>query len=292
MTRARREVKNAGDVDHVSRWTPPRAPRYEAGHVPSTWILLRGLARETGHYGDFVPLARRLLPEANVVPLDFPGTGSRLHEPTPRTIGDLVERLREEARERVDTSVPLFVFGMSMGGMVAMEWADRHPSELSGIVVVASSAGNLSHPLRRFSLRGVAAVARNRLLTKDPFEREARMVRLLMHTRDRYEESVKLWGEIARDRPLTDLAMRTQVRAAAEWRAPAKLNVPALFLVGARDKLVDPSCTIALARHFKTHALIHPDAGHDLTTDAGPWCIDQMKDFESKVLAARLDSWS
>ncbi|HEX7663131.1 MAG TPA: hypothetical protein VF407_01405 [Polyangiaceae bacterium] len=110
------------------------------------------------------------------------------------------------------------------------------------------------------------------------------MVRLLMHTRDRYDESVQLWGEIARDRPLTNEAIRTQVLSAAKWKAPTTLKVPALFLVGARDKLVDPNCTIALARRFKTHAVVHPDAGHDLTTDAGPWAIEQMKEFQMRTL--------
>ncbi|HEX7663132.1 MAG TPA: alpha/beta fold hydrolase [Polyangiaceae bacterium] len=91
----------------------------------SNWILLRGLARETGHYGAFVPLARETLPQANVVPLDFPGTGTRLREATPKTIGELVERLRDEALTKIDPKKPTFVFGMSMGGMAAMEWADR-----------------------------------------------------------------------------------------------------------------------------------------------------------------------
>lgn len=260
--------------------------------TPSTWILLRGLARETGHFGEFTPLVRREMPEATVVPLDFPGTGTRLSEATPKTIGELVERLRDEAKAKVLPGKPLFVFGMSMGGMVAMEWADRYPAETSGIVVVASSASNVSQPLARFSLRGVGAAAANRFLTKDPFAREARMVRLLMHTRARHEEATKLWGEIARDRPLSGDAVRTQVRAAARWRAPEALKVPALFLVGARDKLVDPRCTIALARRFRTHAVVHPDAGHDLTTDAGPWAIEQMKDFEAHVLQRRARSSS
>lgn len=253
----------------------------------SSWILLRGLARETGHFGEFTPLVRRAMPDATVVPLDFPGTGTRLREPTPKTMGELVERVRDEAMTKVEPGKPLFVFGMSMGGMAAMEWADRYPTETSGIVVVASSASNVSRPLARFSLRGIGAAAANRFLTRDPFAREARMVRLLMHTRERHDEAAKLWGEIARDRPLSSDAVRTQVRAAARWRAPEALKVPALFLVGARDKLVDPQCTIALARRFQTHAVVHPDAGHDLTTDAGPWAIEQMKDFEARVLNGR-----
>jgi pimeloyl-ACP methyl ester carboxylesterase len=249
----------------------------------TTWILLRGLARETGHFGHFIPLARRAMPDATIVPLDFPGTGTRLNEEAPRTLDEMVERLRDEAKPHVANGKPLFLFGLSMGGMATIAWADRHPDEVSGIVVGGSSARNLAKPLQRFRPRGLAAVWMNRL-TRDHVRREARMVRLLTHTRDHYDETVRLWGQIARDRPLTEATVRAQVGAAGRWQAPPTLKTPALFIVGARDRLVDPACTYALAAHFKTHAIVHPDAGHDLTTDAGEWCVEQMQDLEESVL--------
>ena len=43
------------------------------------WILLRGLARESAHWGDFIPLLQSTFPDAQLTLLDLPGTG-RFHQ--------------------------------------------------------------------------------------------------------------------------------------------------------------------------------------------------------------------
>ena len=252
-----------------------------------TWVLIRGLARETGHFGDFVELLAEKIPRAQILPLDLPGTGSRLHEKSPQKMGEIVQRVRDEANAKKKNGAPLFLFGMSLGGMVVMEWAKNHPGELAGIVVGCSSARDLSTRFQRFSPRGLLAVGMNRFLTRDPVEREARMVRLLSHERGHYERTVKLWGDIAVRRPIPTRTVRSQVFAAMRWRAPAHLETPVLFLVGSKDRLVDPRCTHALAARFGTKAVVHERAGHDLTADQGDWCASEMVSFQKNVLARR-----
>ena len=41
----------------------------------STWILLRGLARESGHWGAFTAQFARAMPGCEVLALDLPGNG-------------------------------------------------------------------------------------------------------------------------------------------------------------------------------------------------------------------------
>ena len=250
-----------------------------------TWVLIRGLARETGHFGGFVDLLAEKIPRAQILPLDLPGTGSRLHEQSPQKMREIVQLVREEAGAKKIGGAPLFLFGMSLGGMVVMEWAKNHPGELAGIVVGCSSARDLATRFQRFSPRGLLAVGMNRFLTRDPVAREARMVRLLSHERGHYERTVRLWGDIATRRPVPPRTVRAQVIAAMRWRAPAHLQTPALFLVGSKDRLVDPRCTHALARRFGTKAVVHHAAGHDLTTDQGEWCAAEMFSFQKNVLA-------
>ncbi|MGH7282288.1 MAG: alpha/beta fold hydrolase, partial [Polyangiaceae bacterium] len=167
---------------------------------------------------------------------------------------------------------------------VVMEWANNYPGELAGIVVGCSSARDLATRFQRFSPRGVLAIGMNRFLTRDPMKREARMVRLLSHGRGHYERTVKLWGDIAVARPIPQRTIRSQVIAALRWRAPSNLKTPALFLVGSKDRLVDPECTHALATRFGTKAVVHDAAGHDLTTDQPGWCASQMFSFQKNVL--------
>ena len=44
---------------------------------PDTWFLLRGLSREAGHWGEFVPALRAALPDAAIHTIDLPGAGLR-----------------------------------------------------------------------------------------------------------------------------------------------------------------------------------------------------------------------
>ena len=47
------------------------------------WILLRGLTRESGHWGDFLPLCQQACPDGGVLPLDFPGSNVWHHQASP-----------------------------------------------------------------------------------------------------------------------------------------------------------------------------------------------------------------
>src|SRR5262245_59550277 len=100
----------------------------------STWLLLRGWARETRHWGAFPgELAAAL--GARVIAADLPGNG-RLHG---RRSPLSVARIADEVREAVPRSESLCLLGLSLGGMVAIEWALRHPAEIARCVLVNTS---------------------------------------------------------------------------------------------------------------------------------------------------------
>lgn len=199
--------------------------------VASTWVLLRGLGRESGHWGPFLPTLKAAATEAEVVTLDLPGTGTRLHDRAPRSMRQIVDCVRDEASSRGLLRAPLLLFGISLGGMVAMEWANSHSSEVAGIVIAASSASDLAPLLHRFSLVGVGSIVLNRF-TRDPVLRQRRIAWLVSNRRDIRDRIVQEWLQIERDRPVSFPTLRAQLEAASRWRAPASLRVPSLFLVG------------------------------------------------------------
>jgi len=249
----------------------------------ATWILIRGLGRESGHWGPFLPALSEAMPDDGVLALDLPGTGARLDERPPRTMAELVEAVRDEAATRVEPGSPRLLFGLSLGGMVAMEWAARHADELSGVVVGASAAPDVAPIWKRFSPLGVAVVALN-ARTRDPERRQARLARLVLNRPDLRDEAVRSWAQIERQRPVSWATLRTHVGAAARWRAPRTLGVPALFLVGRRDRLVHPDCSRALAERYGAPLSEHPDPGHDLTTDATRWVVDEVVRFRGRLV--------
>lgn len=66
-------------------------------NIGQNWLLLRGLARESGHWGDFVSRLQREFPQATINTLDLPGTGRFNNLPSPNTIENIVKFTREQA---------------------------------------------------------------------------------------------------------------------------------------------------------------------------------------------------
>ena len=57
--------------------------------------------------------------------------------------------------------------------------------------------------------------------------------------------------------------------------------MPALFAVGTTDRLVDASCSRALARRYAASLVEHATAGHDLSTDEPEWLATQIATWRS-----------
>jgi pimeloyl-ACP methyl ester carboxylesterase len=246
-----------------------------------TWFLLRGLTREAAHWGAFVPALARALPAVRVVTLDLPGAGARHAEPWPDTVEDAMEQVRAAAAAHAPGG-RRFVLGVSLGGMVTMAWAARYPDELAGVVVGASSARDVAPPWKRMRPAALPSVVLGGL-RRDAREREAAVIRTIINRRELWAETVEAWTPIARARPVSRETARRQLASAIRWRAPARLAPPALFLVGRGDRLVHPDCSRALARRYGAPLAEHPDAGHDLTTDAGAWVVDELVAWRARL---------
>ena len=246
------------------------------------WVLLRGLSRESGHWGPFVPALAAALPEARILPLDLPGTGSRLSERSPRSMRGIMEKTREAPELRSSTDGPVFLFGLSLGGMVAMEWAARHASELAGAIIAASSTSDVAPLWKRFSPRAILDIGLG-LFDPDPMRRHERSARLLLNRKDLRKDAIRLWAQIERERPITRGTLRAQMMAAGDYRAPDAIDVPLRFLVGAKDRLVDADCSRILAKRYGAPLSAHPEAGHDLTTDATEWVVREVVQFHRAV---------
>ena len=57
----------------MSRSTRPEMPAGDNRHSAGTWLLLRGLTREAGHWGRFPQQLQAALPGARILAIDLPG---------------------------------------------------------------------------------------------------------------------------------------------------------------------------------------------------------------------------
>jgi pimeloyl-ACP methyl ester carboxylesterase len=237
------------------------------------WILLRGLTREHRHWGDFPQrLAEGL--GARVICLDLPGNGTRHGETSPWHLRDTLPALRHE----LDGGKPLNLLGLSMGGMIATEWALRHPREVGALVLINCSLGQFSPPWQR--LRPAALGPLARALFATTAGREALILRLTCARRDDRDYTLSAWRAFAADCPVRRANFLRQVVAAARHRSgPATPRAPTLILCARGDKLVAHRCSEAIASHWGAVLAVHPWAGHDLAHDDPDWLLARIRQW-------------
>jgi pimeloyl-ACP methyl ester carboxylesterase len=242
----------------------------------STWILLRGLTRETRHWGR-LPDALRDAVAGRLLLLDLPGNGEFARQRAPATVAEMVACVRRAALQ-TGAPGPYSVLAMSLGGMVATAWAQRHPQEIERMVLINTSMRPFSLPherLRPAAWPGLLGVA---LHWSDAFDAERGIHRLTCNNVDTLSADLDAWVGIRRSAPVTRANALRQLWAAARFSAVAQAPACALLILAASaDRLVDPLCSAKLAAAWGAAHREHPWAGHDLPHDDPGWVAAQVR---------------
>lgn len=248
------------------------------------WVLLRGLAREAAHWGDFPQLLARATGDEVLTP-DLPGNGARCRERSPSSVATMVA----DCRERLPPSAqPAVVLAMSLGAMVAIEWARQFPQELAGCVLVNTSGGGASPFWHRLRPRNYPAMARLLWPGTDVEAREAAVLRMTTSPRMLHDDVVAHWCAVARTHPVSAANAARQLWAAARYRVPGQRPALPLLLLGSSgDALVHPSCSMRLAQRWQAELRMHAWAGHDLPLDDPAWVLAQVTRWSREALPAR-----
>jgi pimeloyl-ACP methyl ester carboxylesterase len=213
---------------------------------------------------------RRLEQRYRVIRIDNRGTGWSRNAPAPFTIGDMADDVRDvlDALE-IDSAT---VFGMSMGGMIAQEFAIRHPARLRRMVLAATIP---PMPAAVLSPHGVKLGAKLfRPMAGDSIHPDSESV----------AEQAALWLEFAGETfmPPADLVdemgqealtrvtpmmgVFMQSPAIGSWSGPGRLRrieAPTVLLHGEDDRVVPIENGVRLARLIPGAELVRlPKVGH------------------------------
>lgn len=242
----------------------------------TTWIFLRGLTRESAHWGSFVADFERALPGHVVTALDLPGNGLLRLLPSPTTVAGMVAACRAELARR-GVAPPYHLLAMSLGAMVATEWARVAPHEVSGCVLINTSFKPFSPFYQRLRPRNYGALLGLVLRPQSPEQMEHTVLRLTSHRVADHGADVAEWARVRLARPVSPTNALRQLAAAARYRAPVVAPLQrVLILASQRDGLVDVQCSIAIAQAWQVPLRLHPGAGHDLPLDDGAWVVEQV----------------
>lgn len=235
------------------------------------WVLLRGWVREKRHWNGFDQLMAEKLSGSKIICLDLPGIGENSNLTCPISVSQITDLLRAQLPTKTSRRK---ILGISLGGMISIDWATRYPEDFDAAVIINSSASNLNSIQERINfsifLQGIKI-----LLRHCPEKRE--------------EEILKLSSNKFQKPPYSagSLPFKTSVRqliAATRFKALSPLKIPSLFLLSEKDRLVNPVCGQALARVIDSVLVTHSSAGHDLSLDEPEWIVEQIQKWETNAI--------
>lgn len=262
----------------------------------SAWILLRGLARESRHWAHLPAILRARGIDGEIVFADLPGSGRHIRERAPTTIAATTDFVR--ARSAAGGSGPPYrIIGMSLGAMVAVDWARRFPDDVEALVLINTSMRRHAGTFERLRPGAWARIARaawgwNARMGAETGPgfgagvhsglastrtSEAIIHALTCARTDTRAGDLAAWTAVFESAPPTRRNALRQLWAAARFHGPPLApRCPTLLLASRADALVHPVCSKKLAAAWNAPLVEHPWAGHDLAHDDPAWLADTI----------------
>ena len=158
------------------------------------------------------------------------------------------------------------VFGISMGGMIAQEFALQYPTRVLSLILGCTAAGGPN------SLRAEAAATQT-LKMRSTMSREEAEQAFIPFLYDDNTPRERVEEDLVKRRPLyaTPEGYTAQLQAILAWQADDRLpqiTAPTLVIHGKNDRLVPPGNAERIASRIPGAELVLlPGANHMFTTD-------------------------
>lgn len=248
---------------------------------PIRVVLLRGILRDRRHWNDWPQRLQQSLPQAQIETPDLAGNGIRYQERSPASVAAMVDDLRQQIEPLHDGEQVLLVT-ISMGGMIASCWAERFANEVAGAVLINASMSRFSPFYQRLNPAAYASAIKaacTGLLAKEQWVLRWTS---LSHSHD--ADLARAWTGYANQAKPSLLNSLRQLWAAARFSGPATAPpVPLMILTGQADRLVNPKCSLAIAKAWRCRMVSHPQAGHDLPLDQPQWVCQHVAQLVAKL---------
>lgn len=234
-------------------------------------VLLRGLFRGQFHWGDFIASMERAFPDRKIYPMDIPGAGLLHAQPSPTSIEDMVVSLRLQLAAEGETE-SVNILAVSMGGMIALKWAELYPDEVGSIACINTSAAGYSPFWQR--LRPSCYVRLLKALFADAYQRE-QLIWSIVANRPADEVVIRYWAEMAVRYPMKLSNFFRQLWAAMNFRA-SQPQCQLLFVSSDLDAMVSSKASRAMAQQWGCEWVINRVDGHDIPLDNPDWVCELL----------------
>ena len=236
------------------------------------WILLRGLGRDKRHWGEFVSQFQQAFIHDKVTALDTCGNGDFVGLKSPLSI----EQYTEHCRQQLETSsVEVHLVALSLGGMIALDWAHRYPQEVKSLTLINSSAANLTPWNRRIKFWALAKLTIRTISQSTPESAEKSILEMTSNL-PLQQQILACWTKYRCSHKTYLLNLIRQLIAASRFEAKQLPKLAPLVLTSKTDRLVNTIASKDLHRFLGGHIVEHLSAGHDLPLDDCVWVIKQI----------------
>ncbi len=237
------------------------------------WIFLRGLGRHSGHWGNFLQFFHHAFPSDEIELLEIRGNGSLAHSTSWRNVRDNVRDLRARSRF-LEQGHSVCILSLSLGSMIAVEWAKNFPEEVSALVTInTSDRGNSPWTDRMKPLHYLDVV---KLLRGSQSQLDKEKC-VLKAARDYFIERNQIAPDFQSFPRTSKTNFLRQLFTAAIYEFPTQRpKTEILILCSKGDRLVSSECSKRIAKMWILKPLVHPTAGHDLPLDDPQWICDQL----------------
>jgi pimeloyl-ACP methyl ester carboxylesterase len=251
---------------------------YESHGDGEPILLIQGYGAYSAHWGPLIP---PLSQKYRVISFDNRGTGRSDKPDIPYTIkmmADDAKGLLEAIG--VDSA---HVFGISMGGMIAQEFALNYPDKLISLVLGCTNCGGTKTILPTQEALAFLFDPERAKLSVEELARETVPWLWTQEFIDKNPEAVELYVAITSKYPTPIHGYACQAQAMMghdTYERLPQIAVPTLVIAGSADRLIPAENSRILASRIQNAELvIMENAGHGFFGDAAAESTRIMLDF-------------
>jgi pimeloyl-ACP methyl ester carboxylesterase len=271
------------DAKLAERWVGVKGGQiryFVAGQGPPL-LLVHGLGGSAANWCELAPL---LAASRRVVVPDLPGHGASEPLAAVASLGAFADRVVAVAEH--EEALPAPVVGHSLGGLVVLHVALRHPAAVTKLVLAAAAGLSTGTRFQRSLVTASMVVRPGRLVARhlDRVVNSSRLRRALFgayYVADPVGMTEQaLRGFLAGHLLHTDIATAWRALRTDDPREQlGEIRHPALVLWGALDAQLPLDDAFEYTRRLRARLRVIPDCGHLLVGERPDACADAILSF-------------
>lgn len=230
------------------------------------YVFVRGLARNKLHWYGFEASFQS---HGHVIMLDIPGNGEYYQENSKLSIEENTEILRKQFLH-LKNAGPYTLVGISLGGMIAIDWLNRYANDFEEVVAINISAKNLAKPWQRFDWKLFLKIPA--LFLASARETELTILKATLNLQKIDSGLLEKAINISAKYKTSKINFFRQIFAASRFCFPVEIKTNKLTIIySENDRLVSSRSSKKIIEKLHCRHYIHPSAGHDLPLDDPQW---------------------